>query len=340
MSQIANKRSDVIDIVKGILIILVVCGHYENNIVHDIIFLFHMPLFFVVSGYLLDRNKIKSKDYIKGKVKCLMTPYIVYMFLETVFVRKSLGIECNIKDYFRLLWGGRAIAGVHWYITCFLAAVAVFSFLVKRYPDHIVKGLILMGGGIAIFESHLMDDMTFLKAPGIPLNLDVSLLALVYIGLGFFYKEVIKCIENDACIKLDIIGCICGIGIVMFCCVNYQSGSRYYYFDMKSVYYKELFSAILIPCCFGMALLRVAFWISHLNALRLIKQFLLICGKTTIPIMFMHLPLNCMKDTVNYGIGLYVAIGVGIPLLLSLVFGNSAVLRTLFGFSLLGQDTK
>lgn len=49
-------RDRKIDIVRGILIILVVIGHGTPNIEHDIIFLFHMLLFFVLSGILLQRK--------------------------------------------------------------------------------------------------------------------------------------------------------------------------------------------------------------------------------------------------------------------------------------------
>ena len=148
MNRMDNRRSDVIDIVKGILITLVVIGHYEKGAVHDIIFFFHMPLFFIISGYLIESSKLKSEGYLRKKSESLLIPYITYMVFEVVFVKKSLGIENTIRDYVRLLWGGRAIAGVHWYITCFLMALIVFSFLVKRYPENIVKGLILAGGGL------------------------------------------------------------------------------------------------------------------------------------------------------------------------------------------------
>ena len=37
---------------------------------------------------------------------------------------------------------------------------------------------------MAVIESHLVDKIHFLESPGIPWNFDV---ALVYIGIGFFY---------------------------------------------------------------------------------------------------------------------------------------------------------
>lgn len=40
---------------------------------------------------------------------------------------------------------------------------------------------------MAVIESHLVDKIHFLESPGIPWNFDVALMALVYIGIGFFY---------------------------------------------------------------------------------------------------------------------------------------------------------
>ena len=41
----AKIRSNEIDIFKGLLIILVVVGHYDSDIVHDVIFLFQRCIF-------------------------------------------------------------------------------------------------------------------------------------------------------------------------------------------------------------------------------------------------------------------------------------------------------
>lgn len=45
-----QERKDYVDLYRGILIILVVLGHYKGDLLHDVIFLFHMPLFFMLSG--------------------------------------------------------------------------------------------------------------------------------------------------------------------------------------------------------------------------------------------------------------------------------------------------
>lgn len=61
MINTITKRDDLLDIVKGIGIMLVVLGHtlqgiytdFDNNLVFRLIYSFHMPLFFFISGAVL-----------------------------------------------------------------------------------------------------------------------------------------------------------------------------------------------------------------------------------------------------------------------------------------------
>ena len=132
------KRSEEIDVLKGFLIILVVIGHARRGVVHDVIFLFHMPVFFMISGMLIDRDKLLSKGYIEKKVLRLMLSYATYLFLDMVLIRRDYSIY--------MLWGGRAIPGVYWYITCYLFALYVMSLDLKVFSERTAKSLILAGG--------------------------------------------------------------------------------------------------------------------------------------------------------------------------------------------------
>lgn len=135
-------RSQNIDILRGLLIMLVVIGHFNNGIAHDIIFLFHMPLFFVLSGYLLKRKHLVEKGYIVNKVCTLMLPYAVYLLIDLFLVRR----DYSISSIIHALWGGRAVPGVYWYVTCFLFTLFLLSIMTKYLSDATVKALILMGG--------------------------------------------------------------------------------------------------------------------------------------------------------------------------------------------------
>lgn len=134
-------RDKKIDALRGILIILVVLGHSTHSLFHDFIFLFHMPLFFILSGFLISKNGIAKKGYYVKKVKQIMMPYFVYGIADIFLVRHS------IKQSLRLLWGGRAIGGVYWYVTCYLFSMVLLIFLVQHFSEKICKLIILVGGG-------------------------------------------------------------------------------------------------------------------------------------------------------------------------------------------------
>lgn len=138
-----GNRTQSVDIAKGILIILVVVAHAQADMIHDIIFMFHMPLFFVISGFLMKREKLLKAGYVLGKIKHLIVPYVVYLVLDMLLVRKTL----SVHDWMYAIWGGRAITGVYWYITCFIFTLFLLSVLIRKFPDAAVKGFALTGGG-------------------------------------------------------------------------------------------------------------------------------------------------------------------------------------------------
>lgn len=88
------KRNEYLDIVKGIAMILVFLGHAiqqadaincYDNIIFDVIYSFHMPLFMLVSGYLFWNSYVKNKNSIDTLVlkrtRSLLLPLITFSVL-------------------------------------------------------------------------------------------------------------------------------------------------------------------------------------------------------------------------------------------------------------------
>lgn len=142
-----EKRKQAVDIVKGILIILVVVAHAKKD----------MPLFFMISGLLMSRERLLKNDYVAGKIKSLMMPYGTYLVLDLILVRKTI----SVHDLMYAIWGGRAVTGVYWYITCFLFTLLLFSTLLKKFYDNMVKPIILIGGGEQLLNHFLWIRFTF-----------------------------------------------------------------------------------------------------------------------------------------------------------------------------------
>ncbi|MCF2657191.1 acyltransferase family protein [Lacrimispora saccharolytica] len=73
-----NSRINWIDTAKGIGIVLVVIGHtrFFPKAIIDMIFTFHMPLFFFLSGYVF---REKSNFYV-AQIKQLLLKYVILSF--------------------------------------------------------------------------------------------------------------------------------------------------------------------------------------------------------------------------------------------------------------------
>lgn len=101
---VTNKtiRLDYIDLAKGVMILLVVAGHIiqcyfirgEQEPLHAFIYGFHMPLFFLLSGYVMGVTQLKMQQqpYLKWlgrKVQTLLIPYVVWRLFVYRFIDPS-----------------------------------------------------------------------------------------------------------------------------------------------------------------------------------------------------------------------------------------------------------
>ena len=98
-----KERLDYIDRAKGILIILAVIGHiWQSGYIHNVIYAFHMPAFFVISGILLSYTKSYNKSRIKFILSRVYSFGIPLLFMEGLGCVTDIlrhGITLNIKGY-------------------------------------------------------------------------------------------------------------------------------------------------------------------------------------------------------------------------------------------------
>lgn len=92
MVETKNNRNYITDIMKGIGIVLVMIGHQDLPISH-FIYSFHMPLFFIISGYFYKERSVLLS--IKNDFKRLVIPYI---FASCLFVANELLVSIIKKD--------------------------------------------------------------------------------------------------------------------------------------------------------------------------------------------------------------------------------------------------
>ena len=106
-----SKRIYWLDISKGIAILLMILGHSSiPNTLSNFIWLFHMPLFFIASGWSTNWQKTCIKSYSKRKFRTLLLPFFIYSFVVLmIYIYEGWG---NLNQLIQDGWGTYAL----WFI--------------------------------------------------------------------------------------------------------------------------------------------------------------------------------------------------------------------------------
>ena len=181
-----NRRIDWIDAAKGIGILLVIIGHSGINVfLEKWIYSFHLPLFFILSGYLFSYDD-NFKEFLRKKIKTIVVPYFTlgipmlafdglayYIMGEYTFS----DILIHIVDYIlqRKMW-------TPWFLACLFCVNLIFYGLIRvlrSLPRVGIACLLLTVCGY-LYSLYL----------GMPLvwNFDTSLMAVSFFFIGYVCK--------------------------------------------------------------------------------------------------------------------------------------------------------
>lgn len=140
-------RIDFIDIFRAFGIILMIMGHIGfGNKFDYFIHAFHMPMFFLVSGFLYKQKTISFRYYVISKSKSLLIPYIVFgifHFAINCFLSKSFSFSALRALLLFPTSGDMPIAGALWFLIALFVADIVF-FGVERIKNKRLKCIIVI----------------------------------------------------------------------------------------------------------------------------------------------------------------------------------------------------
>ncbi|MDP4272189.1 MAG: acyltransferase family protein, partial [Bacteroidota bacterium] len=182
------ERITYIDLIKGVGIILVVIGHLPiDSEFRKIIFSFHMPLFFFVSG-LFHKQK-DPKDFILNKAKRLLIPYVFFFLLSEFFTLAfdyPRHIAFQSRSFFEILNGQEYFTYnvPLWFLLC-LFEVSILYYFIQRYLEGNKK---LQTIAVLIFSAlgYGINKMSI----NIPYFLDSAFSSLIFYHAGsWFYNE-------------------------------------------------------------------------------------------------------------------------------------------------------
>lgn len=313
-----KKRITWIDIVKGIGIILVVMGHSDNYFAQKYFFWFHMPLFFIISGYLFRPMK-SNFQLIKKRTFQLLIPYLSFgILLSLILFLNGFSLISFIKDIIKLFYGGQILQGyfaVFWFVTCLFLTQVIFSTLLHYVKKTQIQIAIIV---LSYLLAQIIGKVSVFKDLAFPWNFDVMFLAIVYYAIGYYSKNYLThIIQKTITLFASFVLTILLIYLNSKLDINFR-------LDMKYSVYEPMFLDILIPLVFTIFIFSVSYQISEIKILFIKhKNIFEYIGAESLTIMYLHFPIKLILK----GIGMYnsysfVILGIMIPFLVSILLFN------------------
>ena len=193
------ERSAYWDNLKGILIILVVLGHffyaYRSDemieMIVEVIYVFHMPVFVFVSGYL-------SKVYDKIPVKSIVQLFVSYVLVNTMMMLYSYFVLDQsikiLKPYYSC-----------WYLIALILWRIILS-LVHKYK-FILPFSIIMAFAVGL-TNQINNDFALAR----------TIVFFPFFIVGYMTK-INRPIKGERGIKVKLVGYLL-ITVVIMCCVK------------------------------------------------------------------------------------------------------------------------
>lgn len=305
------KRFDYLDIAKGIGILLVVWAHIMLvGASHRLIYAFHMPLFFFISGMLFNKDKFVSYgQFLKQRAKRLFVPYVLYSVATwCVWAAFRYLRHDEVDSYFMPLLQTIIAQGsgefiVHnsalWFVPC-LFAVEIMYYLFSRFNEWVTLTLCFATAGIGALLVYLYGaDYLFL----LPWNLDAAFFALPFYGVAnairrhLSHERIMNLVTDNRFIVAS--------GVAVLYIFMSQLAMQYGECSMGSSSYGcpiPVFFIRAFAGCFalvGLSALICSYNNNPLNNLnnlirlnRSIYGAIRWCGKNSLDIMCLHIPIK------------------------------------------------
>ena len=211
-----KSREVFIDVARGLAIITMLVGHASApDIINQLIFGFHMPFFFILSGYLWDSQKWNNVGFyilVKKKWSSYIKPYFILTFINLIInipVEWSRGLRdlglliSTIKHIFWIIysWGSAERmpnCSPLWFLPCLFICSIYFYFLLKIENSYLRFVICVLASYLALFLSKY-------NVPQLPWHIDSALLGMVfmYIGYNLRKKRILYETSFACCHKFD-----------------------------------------------------------------------------------------------------------------------------------------
>lgn len=198
-----TSRDTTIDVLRGILIIMMLIGHFSiNNNLQIIIYSCHMIAFVFFSGYFYNTSRGYSSN-LKTMIKNFLKPYIVFIFLDmilnfnnwnTSYLKESLVRYLLGMSFSKSILKGIASIGPVYFVLLLFVVRFIYVFI-----DEIKNE---WGQWIAVLCISLFGYALGKMGYWLPWSIDVAMYCIIFYKLGLYFNKsgLIKFIKENSCI--------------------------------------------------------------------------------------------------------------------------------------------
>ena len=335
------ERIAWVDFAKGLVIILVVLGHVIlPSLLQNFIFVFHMPFFFVMAGYLLNFEKWGGAENYKAFATKLVKRLLVPYYLAEILFYPIWFVVCHEAGHLPYMWNwtevsplrvfvtaiiGNAngigfVLGPLWFLPCLLVAEIIFIQLYNRL-NKIGEDVFICA---IIFCSLL--GLLIGKIHALPLGADIALAAQIFLLAGVLIRKY-NFVER---LNLKIFGGLNLLLVIAFC-INLRVDMNFRTYGDAFLFYAGGLAGTLI-------LMKISALMTGGKIFSLISD----CGRQSMMILILH-PITAnifyeiivdgfnfsaekifSEPTIIFGV---TVTGVLIPLFIAKKFGKLPVLK-------------
>ena len=208
---VTNGRSLTVDVAKGVGILLIALGHNwlvlgDRGALFQVIYSFHVPLFFVLSGVFL-RQSTPFTRVIRSRVDALLKPYFVVLTTWGAMVFLGKWMVAGTEGYGPLAYFGGVLYGTGativwaplWFLPhLFLSAICAWTIIrcsggVVLRSASMSAFLLLVGiatiGSLGPHDIALLDIVDSKASIGWPWSLDLVPITAPFIVAGYLMRD-------------------------------------------------------------------------------------------------------------------------------------------------------
>ncbi len=242
----STKRIKWVDTAKGLAILLVIAGHTAEmgSFTRSIIFSFHIPLFFILSGYTFHPAETK-KEFQAGLLHDavrLLIPYaltaVIITLVQILYRHNPVMEELRLLPQ-ALLWasgtgdGKHPAIGILWFLASMFTVRQLFSLCVLFFGKK-DWAYLPVAGVIAVIGIGL----GFMDWNWLIFNLDVSMAAVGFFAAGYLFRQYEERIES------------CRPAVFSVCVIIWTYLLKAFgYIEMSGRWYPEFSLGILEALC-------------------------------------------------------------------------------------------